>query len=261
MKLKNILIISVFLILITTFVGCGKKVSEVTIEDVYYTLNNEEKTAVLVKYNGNQSEVIIPETIKVKKDTYTVIRVEDKAFEDKTLTSVVLPNSLESIGKSIFGWCNELVKLEVPFIGRTADSDKDMLEYLFGGSNDPISGGYDPEVPDTLKEIIITKQKKVADKAFAGCMYLTKVVLPNSVESIGEYAFARCLRLESVVLPNDLKEIKKCTFENCINLKEIEIPNSVISIGYRAFSDCEKLEKLNLPENLTEIGSYAFKST
>ena len=68
MKLKNILIISVFLILITTFIGCGKKVSEVTIEDAYYTLNNEEKTAVLVKYNGNQSEVIIPETIKVKKD-------------------------------------------------------------------------------------------------------------------------------------------------------------------------------------------------
>ena len=70
----------------------------------------------------------------------------------------------------------------------------------------------------------------------------TKVIIPETVESIGECAFKYCTSVESVVIPEGVKSIGRKAFEYCLNLKEIVISYTVEYIGSDAFSNCLKRE-------------------
>lgn len=67
-------------------------------------------------------------------------------------------------------------------------------------------------------------------------MGITKVVLPNSVQSLGEGCF-----------------------ENCTNLTEITIPEKVTSIPYRCFAGCTSLKTVNIGINMIDFKGNAFK--
>ena len=77
--------------------------------------------------------------------------------------------------------------------------------------------------------------------AFAGCISLTSVNIPNSVTNIGNYAFSGCSGLTSVTIPNSVTSIGREAFSNCHGLTSIYIPNSITSIGKDAFSGCDCL--------------------
>lgn len=75
------------------------------------------------------------------------------------------------------------------------------------------------------------------DADYEMCEYISKVILPQTLESIGDYAFY---------------------YFN--SLKSIEIPNSVTYIGSSAFCDCYSLENIKIPDNINEIGDCAFSN-
>ena len=79
--------------------------------------------------------------------------------------------------------------------------------------------------------------------AFAGCVSLTNINIPNSVSKIGKGAFCGCRSLTSITIPNGLSRIENDTFSYCINLTSVTIPESVEYIAgiYDAFEGCEKL--------------------
>lgn len=82
--------------------------------------------------------------------------------------------------------------------------------------------------------------------AFAGCVSLKKVVLPDSVGGAGEYAFAGCTALTDITLSPNLTEIPAYAFSDCTALREIRIPSSVKTIGNAAFMNCSSLNRLNV---------------
>ena len=88
--------------------------------------------------------------------------------------------------------------------------------------------------------------------------YITKVVVPNGVESIGEYAFHECKSLDSIDIPSSVKSIGDFAFEWCTGLKSVKIPSHVESIGKYAFSACNSLEQIEIPDSVEYIGSWAF---
>ncbi|MCD8236923.1 MAG: leucine-rich repeat domain-containing protein [Prevotellaceae bacterium] len=59
--------------------------------------------------------------------------------------------------------------------------------------------------------------------------------------SIGESAFAGCMNLYSVEIPNSVTSIGKFAFYNCMNLYSVKIPSSVMNIGESAFLKCSRL--------------------
>jgi len=65
----------------------------------------------ITKYIGSDSIVIIPAIV----NTFEVIRIEDNAFAgNKTITNVIIPNGVTSIGEKAFYNCTNLTSVAVP---------------------------------------------------------------------------------------------------------------------------------------------------
>lgn len=89
------------------------------------------------------------------------------------------------------------------------------------------------------------------------------VIIDEGITSICDYAFSggdgsNFKNLSKVILPQTLESIGNSAFDSCFNLKSIEIPNSVTYIGQCAFDSCTSLENIKIPDNINEIGDWAF---
>ena len=88
---------------------------------------------------------------------------------------------------------------------------------------------------------------------------ITKIVLPEGLQTIGAAAFWGCASLETVEIPNTVTEMGSHMFTHCAELKEVRLPNALTSaIGDHFFSECGKLEKLRIPKGVPELGLCAF---
>ncbi|MBR2279600.1 MAG: leucine-rich repeat protein [Ruminococcus sp.] len=89
---------------------------------------------------------------------------------------------------------------------------------------------------------------------------LTKVNIPNSIESLDYYAFADCVSLKSINIPYGVTEIGYAVFSGCTNLSEVTISNSVGGIHEHAFENCLALKKITIPNSVFGIADEAFKN-
>ena len=94
--------------------------------------------------------------------------------------------------------------------------------------------------------------------AFHGCIYITEIVLPNSLCGIGDCAFEDCISLERINIPEKVTYLGWYLFEGCKNLKEIICHNSIEGIGAHAFQNCKSLVDFPFTDNITSIGYFAF---
>ena len=81
-----------------------------------FELNKDRKR--LIKYNENESHVILPDNIEV---------IGDGAFKGKNLTSIVIPETVTEIGHYAFQGCKNLTSLYIP------QSVKIIGDYAFKG--------------------------------------------------------------------------------------------------------------------------------
>ena len=100
----------------------------------------------------------------------------------------------------------------------------------------------------------------VAERAFADCENLTKVVLPKGLKYLCPFAFAGCPALTlDLNLPSVLETIGDFAFWSCKSLSgELVIPEGILEIPTAAFDGCSKIEKVTLPKSLKKIGDRAF---
>lgn len=88
-----------------------------------------------------------------------------------------------------------------------------------------------------LEEATIEDGITSIDKeAFADCISLTNVSMPNTIETIDEFAFRGCYSLKNITLSENLKTLKKGAFMST-SLSAITIPSQVKKIGYAAGDD------------------------
>ena len=97
--------------------------------------------------------------------------------------------------------------------------------------------------------------------------YIGHIVIPSSVIinnktysiiSIGAEAFARCVDLLDVEIPNTVLSIKNEAFSGCKGLTSIELPSNVETIGNSAFQDCTGLTTVCIPNSVNSIGDFVF---
>ena len=187
------------------------------------------------------------------------------------LQSIVVPNSVTSIGASAFQGCSYLKIVHI------TNGDVTNLTALgkdaFSGAHSSLCIIVPQDALKAYKEA--TNWSSYANKIFAennivDNSYLVvdgalkqyfgnaeTVTIPTNITSIGNYAFAYS-NVKSVMIGNSVTTIGQYAFAYCASLQTVTIDDSVTSIGDYAFYNCQKLETVAYGSGLSAIGNYAF---
>ena len=225
----------------------------------YYT-----NYASVTGYNGNADNVVIPKTYR----GIPVKIIKDHAFRYQTrLKSITLPDSVTSIGNSVFYGCTGLTSITIPnsvtSIGNSAFYGCSGLTTVNWNATACTSAGwYDYPIFKDCSNLatvnIGDNVKFIPSYAFYNCTRLTSITIPDSVTSIGNSAFEDCSGLTSVTIGNGVTNIGDYAFKVCTALTSLTIGNSVTSIGAYAFYKCTGLTSITIGNGVTSIDNYAF---
>ena len=260
------------------FIGEKPNITPVMNEDLSTETTEEElKEAIVdgrgVKYSKDGRKLLkvsgeLSGAYSVKEGTRIIC---DRAFwYCRSLSEIVIPSSVTSIGDSAFSGCYSLSEIVIP------SSVTNIGDSAFSGC-------------DSLSEIVIPSSvTSIGDHAFSGCASLSEIVIPSSVTSIGDSAFSWCSSLKYISIPKSVICLNgnpfagwngklECLSPNFVyeddvlfnkdksriisfrnrNVKSYVIPSSVTSID-RAFSWCRSLSEIVIPSSVTSIGDWAF---
>jgi hypothetical protein len=234
------------------------------------TAENGEVT--ITDYTGTREHVLIPSEI----GGFPVTALADKAFYEKHVTTVVVPDSVTEIGDLCFSGDNYLVSLTLP----------DGLAELSYGALESCYSLLDFELPKGLKTI--------GAGALQAIFYLTHLTIPAGVTDIEQMNFLMMHGLEEVsvaegstsftydaengllmtadkarllhcffhlapqkeiILPEGMKTIDPFAFHYDVTVEKIVLPEGAETIGLLAFGICPKLTEIVIPQSVTAIGT------
>ena len=231
-------------------------------DGVLYFPSADGTYAEVADYVGTSERVVISE----KYEGMPVSKIADSAFEGKSITSVYIPSSITSIGKSAFESCSSLTSVT---FGEKSRLESIGIRAFFGcGRLANI------DVPNSVTSI--------SGEAFFWCSSLANVTFAENSQLtyIGYWAFSGCGRLTSITIPESVTVIGNDAFRDCYNLVEkvdgvsyvddsvVDFDNTVASVTLRegtrkiynsAFYEGSKLRNIAIPSSVTSIGEYAFE--
>ena len=272
-------------------------------DEIWYTTINEQPLH-FETYNWGSMPEIVSNTYsdgKVRMRLKSApTEILERAFADQyNLKTIILPETVTTLGWSSFNECNNLESISLP----------DNLKVI---------GANAFSVCENLKEITIPDNvESIAEGAFAGCMSLKRInskfaesdgrtiiinrtlvavafagltsytvpegvtrignsvfshfshmgsnmlksiILPSSLVSIGNYAFQEA-PITSIKIPDSVETIEAAAFCACGDLTTVTLPAGLKVIENNVFDICHSLSSIILPEGLERINSNAFSNS
>ena len=190
---------------------------------------NENETTVRIEstYNDKPVKVIDNYALRGCKNIrsislpYGLEEICDYAFQNTSISSITIPNTVKTIGTNIFKDCRSLTKVTFP------SGIEKIPERTFYNCDALTS----ISIPSTVKEI--------GAKAFYNCGYLQTVTIPDSVDTISNKAFYQCEKLSNVSLNPASSSLNK--------------------IGEYAFSETA-ITTFTMTNNTNAIHEYSFET-
>ncbi len=171
----------------------------------------------LVAYKGESpsGELTVPDG---------TLRIAPRALYGTGITSVILPESVTSIGERAFAECTSLTRVELP-LGITdigiAAFENTALPTREGGATlvGDILVGFSPKSANAR---IPSGVKVVAPGALAGCSPIA-ITVPDTVEILCDYAFYGLEKTVRINLPASVCEIGEHAFELSPTLSSVKV--------------------------------------
>ena len=143
------------------------------------TINDDE-----FSYCSSLSSIILPET---------VTSIGGYAFEGcSSLDFIEIPSSVTSIGYNAFRFCPRLWEIVVNPDNAVFDSRDNCNAIIETSTNTLVFGCVGTVIPNTVTAI--------GESAFNGCNQLSSIEIPSSVEYIGVYSFVYCGNIASIII-------------------------------------------------------------
>lgn len=180
------------------------------------------------------------ESVDLSKTNVTIMK-DGVFFNNKSLTSIQLPNKLENFWDNAFNGCTDLNNIDMP------STVKGIYNSVFEGCTS-LSNVTWNEGCTTL-----------GNHVFKNCP-LAAVTFPKTLGSIGEWAFEGT-KLETVDLSNtQITRLPKGCFYNCQQLSDVKLPIALTDIGECAFYK-SAIASITFPSSLQKIDAWAFQFT
>ena len=159
-----------------------------------------------------------------------------------SLTSIMLPESVKTLGRYAFQNCSKLESIALP------DGLTTMGDYCFQSC----AALKDIEFPSALSAI--------PSWAFYSCTSFTSLTIPENIKTIGDNAFRACNGITEVSLPKGLESLGANAFRACKGLTDFEFPACLSSVPDGLLYGCSALSSVTIPSHITAIGSSSFEN-
>ena len=197
--------------------------------------------------------------------------IESEAFwECKSLTSISLPLSLQSIGDNSFRFCNlqqtiHLSQNMKAFYGSSFFGSK--CSFTCENSNNFKSFNGDIYSADFKTLIAVSYSTKslqfpsqcttIGSSAFSSSS-VTIICLPDTITSLEIWALHYGVNVVSITLSKGITNLSINSISVMPSLQRLIIPEGIISLKYSSISACNALKTLILPESLTDLEKNSF---
>ena len=226
-----------------------------------FAFANHNGAISITGYTDSDETVIIPDTIS----GFPVTDIASWAFfsldRPTSITNIVIPDSVTSIGGGAFFACDSLINVNIPK-GVTSIEDSTFqgcmsLKHIWLPDGVTNIGTQAFGMCYSLEDINIPGSVKTfGTSIFSSCYNITSIMIEDGVTSIAG-VFQDCTSLTNIVIPSSVTNIDTA-FKNCGGLQSVKIPDNVTSIGFQTFYACSGLTSVIVPTNVTSIGQDAF---
>lgn len=164
---------------------------------------------------------VIPEHL----DNIPISSIDLAFFGCSEITKVVIPSSVRRIGFGAFSSCSNIASVVIQH------------------------------------DEVLQSSLTIEDGAFANCVKLNDITLPESLVSIGYSAFENCKSLVSAYIPPKVEDIGGRAFAGCTNLLTVSLNSKDCFIRDEAFADCNSIQTISLPPGFSRsIDESVFKN-
>lgn len=257
-------------------------------QTLYYNIvdeNTVELTSGSPKPAGN---IVIPSSLTHNGITYSVIsigtkafyqcegvtgitiantikKIGSKAFEDCSITSIVIPLSVKIVEASAF-FGNPITTVSIlnpeivlghsVFWNTPWHSNQPNNTYIYIGT---ILCDYKGITPSVIS--INEGTTSIAGWIFSNMSDVVTISIPNSVRVIGDYAFEFSSlnsqsQMTSITIPSNLKWIGSHAFSGCGGFSTLTLPTTLEYIGDGAFQNCDDLISISYDAQRCKTGNY-----
>ncbi len=123
----------------------------------------------------------------------------------KLLETVMLPNTITTIGDGAFSGCVSLGAFFLPTATTKIGND-----VFYGCEAMTIA-------------LLHDNVESIGDRAFYGCVALEYIMLPNALTAIGDEAFRGCASISNMIIPNSVAKIGEFAFAECSSITDFYV--------------------------------------
>ena len=166
------------------------------------------------------------------------------AFSQSEIESVIVPNSVTTIGQRAFFQCYSLKYALIHGQVTRLSNNAFYNSYALKAASIKLSAA------------------ATGTTAFNGCSSLGEVILCDGTKTIPASTFSSCGALDKAIIPDSVTSIGASAFQYCYALTWITIPGDVTSIGNSAFATCAALVEVHVKPTIPPtLGTGVFAST